>query len=114
MLFLSFIIVVNKYGPLFIELVIEISIEFIPASKILSIIVSFNSVPILNIPSGSLLIFTSLWRNLPNKDSFEIRMSFKPSSNSFFALRKFIFSPSLITVFPVFASIISSETFLAL
>ena len=46
--FLSFNKVTNKYGPLFIELVLEISRVLISASITLLIIVSFNSVPILN------------------------------------------------------------------
>ena len=77
-------------------------------------IVSFNSVPILNTPSSSSLTLTSLCKNLPYNESLDTKISFKPSFDSFFAFRKLIFSPSLITTFPVFASITSSEKFFAL
>ena len=49
---------------------------------------SFNSVPILNTPSSSSLIFTSLCKNLPNNDSLETKISFKPSLANFFAFKK--------------------------
>jgi len=41
-------------------------------------------------------------------------MSFKPSLANFFAFKKLILSPNLITTSPVFASITSSEKFLDL
>ena len=98
-----------------IEFVIEISIEFMLASKICLIIVSFSSVPIPNVPSSSSsLTLTSLCKYFPIKDSWDTKISLSPSVASFFALKKLILSPSLITTFPVLASVTSSEKFLAL
>ena len=48
------------------EFVLEISIDLISASIILLTIVSFSSVPILNISSPTVI---SLLRNLPYRDS---------------------------------------------
>ena len=79
--------------------------------SILSTTVSFISVPILKISFSSFQNLISVCRNFPYKASFETSISFKPSLNNFFALRKLIFSPNLITTFPVFASTTSSEKF---
>ena len=79
--------VFNKYGPLFIEFVIEISKELIFALNICLIIVSLSSVPILNIPSSSSFTFISLCKNLPYKDSLDTKISLSPSFDNFFALR---------------------------
>ena len=65
-----------------------------PASKIFSKIVSFSSVPILKVLPSSSFILTSLCKNFPYKDSFDIKISFNPSLANFFALRKLTFSPS--------------------
>ena len=60
--FLSLKTLNNKYGPLLIELVLDISKFFISACIIFSIIVSFSSVPILNMSSP---IVISRCKNLP-------------------------------------------------
>ena len=98
-----------------IEFVMEISIEFMLASKIFLIIVSFNSVPIPKVPSSSSsLILTSVCKYLPIKVSWDTKISLSPFVASFLAVKKLILSPSLITTFPVLASVTSSEKFLAL
>ena len=84
------------------------------ASSICWITVSLSSVPIEKVPSSSSLTLTSLCRNFPNKDSLDTKISFSPSFANFFALKKLILSPNFITTSPVFASITSSEKFLAL
>ena len=58
--------------------------------------------------------FLDLYKNLPYNDSFDTNISFNPSLASFFAVKKLIFSPNLITIFLVLASTTSSEKFLAL
>jgi len=78
---------------------------------ILLIIVSFISVPILKTSSPTVI---SQCKNLPYKDSLETKISFRPSFESFFAVKKFIFSPNFTTTLLFFASITSSEKFLAL
>jgi hypothetical protein len=65
-------------------------------------------------PSSSSLTLTSLCKNLPNKDSLDTKISLRPSLANFFAFKKLILSPNFITTSPVFASITSSEKFLAL
>ena len=99
----------SKYGPLLIELVFDISIEYIFDSKILSTTVSFISVPILKISFSSGPNFISLCKNFPYNESFDTSMSFRPSLDNFFALRKLIFSPDLITTLPDFASTTSCK-----
>ena len=96
------------------ELVTEIWSEWILASKICWITVSFNSVPILNVPSSSSFTLISLCKILPNNDSLETKISLRPSFSNFLAFKKLILSPNFITTLPVFASITSSEKFLAL
>ena len=109
--FLSLNKVCKIYGPLFIELVFEISTKSILFSIILFKIVSFISVPIFNISSPILI---SLCRNLPSNDWFDTYISFKPSFANFFAVKKLIFSPILTTTLLFLASITSSEKFFAL
>jgi len=76
--------------------------------------VSFNSVPILKVPSSSSFTFTSLCKILPNKESLETKISLSPSFANFLAFKKLILSPNFIITLPVLASITSSEKFLAL
>ena len=96
------------------EFVTDICKVWIFASSICWIIVSLSSVPILNLPSSSSLTLTSLCKNFPKRDSLETKISLSPSLANFLAFKKLILSPNFITTSPVFASITSSEKFLAL
>ena len=84
------------------------------ASNTCWITVSLSSVPIAKVPSSSSLTLTSRCKNFPNKDSLDTKISLRPSFANFLAFKKLILSPNLITTSPVFASITSSEKFLAL
>ena len=83
------------------EFVTDICKEWILASNICCIIVSFSSVPILKVPSSLSLTLTSLCKNFPKRDSFETKISLSPSLANFLAFKKFILSPNFITISPV-------------
>ena len=87
MLFLSFKIVVKRYGPLLIELVTDICNVWMLASNICCITASLSSVPIAKVPSSSSFTFTSLCKNFPYKVSLETRISLRPSLANFLAFK---------------------------